>query len=397
MARSHAETPEPGDPRSDSKTRTEVSNYRILIVGGGIGGMSSAIALANKGHQIDLIERDEDWRALGAGLTLNGASMRVLDNLGVLDAVLEQGFGAAGTANVYIADGTKIVSSDRSRQYGPRVPNMGGIMRPVLHEILKAKVLSLPVHARSGVTFTTLSQADGKVSVSFSDGSSGVYDLVIGADGLFSQVRKTVLPDAPVPAPTGQGCFRAVIARPKDQDIATIYVGKTIKTGYTPVSQEHMYLFALVPMPGNPFLPPETWPEELQNYLSEFGGEIATIRDEQLGDHSLINYRPLEGILLESDWYVGHVLLIGDAAHATTPHVAYGAGLAIEDGVVIAEEIAKHETINEALAAFQARRFERCATVVRGSKQVGELEMAGKMDEAGHVFEGLLVKLRGAV
>jgi len=349
---------------------------RILIVGGGIGGTASAIALAQIGQQVELIEREAGWRALGAGLTLNGASMRALDQLGLLDQVKLRGFGSAGTGRAYYADGTLMDDSNRERLFGPRIPNMGGIMRPVLHEIMKEAVLANNVAVRTGVTFTSLRQAGGEVAVEFSDGTDGVYDFVVGADGLFSQTRQVIMPEVRQPEFTGQGCFRAVVPRPPDQDVPGIYFGKNIKAGFNPVSQESMYLFTLVPMPGNPFLLPESWPELLRASLGEFGGHIALIR-EQIGEDSLINYRPLEGILLEEDWYRGRVLLIGDAAHATTPHIGYGAGLSMEDGVVLADELQKNPTIEATFAAFQQRRFARCAAVVNGSRQMGRLELAG--------------------
>ena len=367
---------------------------RVLIVGGGIGGMSTAIALARTGQQVSLIERDEGWRALGAGLTLNGASMRVLDRLGLLDQVVEHGCGAAGTGRAHHANGSVMDEPNRERLFGPRIPNMGGIMRPVLHEIMKSAVRANNVAVRTGVTFTSLRQNDDGVSVAFSDGTEGTYDLVVGADGLFSQTRQTIMPEAKHPEFTGQGCFRAVVPRPPTQDVPAIFYGKQIVAGFNPVSKDQMYLFTLVPMPGNPFLPTERWPEFLRASLDEFGGHIAVIR-QQIDEHSLINYRPLEGILLEDDWYRGRVLLIGDAAHATTPHIGYGAGLSMEDGVVLAEELQNHATIEAAFAAFQRRRFARCAAVVNGSRQLGDLELAGaSADVQRAVFGPLIAMIR---
>ena len=224
---------------------------RILIVGGGIGGMSAAIALAPSGHTVDLIEREAGWRALGAGLTLNGASIRVLGQLGLLDLVIKYGYGAAGTGRVYTESGVLVQDSYRGHLFGPNIPNMGGIMRPMLHEILKDKVLALHVNARTGVSFSSLEQQGSEVEVSFSDGSRNRYDLVVGADGLFSQTRQTIMPEAPRPVFTGQGCWRAVVPRPPDQDVPAVYSGKHTKCGFNPVSQTEMYLFVLVHVPDH--------------------------------------------------------------------------------------------------------------------------------------------------
>jgi len=103
-----------------------------------------------------------------------------------------------------------------------------------------------------------------------------------------------------------------------------------------------MYLYLLQHVPNNRWMPPEQWPALLAAELSEFGGLIGEVR-EGLGPSSRINYRPLESLLLKSPWYRGRVLLIGDAAHATTPHVGYGAGLAVEDGIVLTELLQDEE------------------------------------------------------
>ena len=94
-------------------------------------------------------------------------------------------------------------------------------------------------------------------------------------------------------------------------------------------------------------------------------------------DRSQVNYRPLEWLLLPDPWYQGRVVLIGDAAHATTPHMASGAGIAAEDGLTLAQEIARHDDVAAALRAFMDRRFERARLVVENSVRIGEIEMAG--------------------
>ena len=110
--------------------------------------------------------------------------------------------------------------------------------------------------------------------------------------------------------------------------------------------------------------------------LAPYGGYVAALR-EKLGQDSQVNYRPLEWLMLPAPWHKGRVVLIGDAVHATTPHMASGAGMAVEDGRVLAAELAAHADPDEALAAFTARRFERARMVVENSVRIGEIEMAG--------------------
>jgi 2-polyprenyl-6-methoxyphenol hydroxylase-like FAD-dependent oxidoreductase len=110
--------------------------------------------------------------------------------------------------------------------------------------------------------------------------------------------------------------------------------------------------------------------------LEPFGGYVPQVR-AGLGDDSLVNYRPLEWLLVPAPWHRGRAVLIGDAVHATTPHMASGAGMAVEDGLVLAEELARHADVDEALERFTERRFERAKMVVENSVRIGEIEMSG--------------------
>lgn len=128
--------------------------------------------------------------------------------------------------------------------------------------------------------------------------------------------------------------------------------------------------------------------------LAPFGGEVADIR-QNLGPDSLVNYRPLEWQLLPLPWHKGCVVVIGDAAHATTPHMASGAGAAAEDGLALAEELEKTDDVEAALTAFGERRFERVRMVVENSVRIGEIEMSGgnQMD-ANIMLGGTMQKLK---
>jgi len=154
-----------------------------------------------------------------------------------------------------------------------------------------------------------------------------------------------------------------------------MFIDSHHKAGLNPVSDQEMYLFLLEAVPGGQRMPEEQWPQLLAERLRPFGGPLAELRDT-LDERARINYRPLEALLLPSPWFKGSVLLIGDAAHATTPHSAYGCGLAVEDAVVLAELLEGGDSLSVVLDKFMARRFERCRTVVEGSVKLGELEIA---------------------
>jgi 2-polyprenyl-6-methoxyphenol hydroxylase-like FAD-dependent oxidoreductase len=348
---------------------------RVLIVGGGIAGMALAIALERAGIAAEIAELDTDWRVYGAGITITGPTLRALDQLGLLDAVVDEGYCYDATRICDAAGNVILASRVSGRPMGPRIPNGGGILRPVLHRILSAATRASGAVVRLGVSVATLEQSDDEVSVGFTDGTAAAYDLIVGADGVHSGLRAMLFPDAPKPTFTGQGCWRAVVPRPAEIDCAHVYVGGPVKAGITPVSQDEMYLFLLQHVPGNPRMPEERWAALLATQLRGFGGALGAIRD-QLNVSARLNYRPLEKLLLPPPWHRGRAILIGDAAHATTPHLASGAGLAVEDALVLAELISSGIALEDALRRFVARRFGRCRMVVENSVQLGELEMA---------------------
>ncbi|RZA28973.1 MAG: oxidoreductase, partial [Proteobacteria bacterium] len=161
-----------------------------------------------------------------------------------------------------------------------------------------------------------------------------------------------------------------------------------------PISNDKIYAFILEHVPDNPWFADDAMIPHVADLLEPFGGAVADIR-ANLGSDSLVNYRPLEWLLLPRPWHRGRVVLIGDAVHATTPHMASGAGAAAEDGLALAEELEKTDDLEAALTAFFDRRFERVRMVVENSVRVGEIEMSGgnQMD-ANKMLGGTMQKLK---
>lgn len=355
---------------------------KVLIIGGGFSGMAAAIHGARHGLEIDLVEIDPGWRSYGAGISIGGATLRALDTLGVLPRFLEEGSGHDGVS-VFTADGKLLAELPTPRLVRPDVPGGGAIMRPVLAAMLADATRASGARVRLGCSFTSIQpDADG-VDVSFTDGTRGRYDLVVGADGLYSQVRQTLFPEAPVPRYSGQGVWRAVLPRPAEVKNTIMWVGPKVKTGVNPVSKTQMYLFVTEDRPVNERVAPETFLGTLKALLAPFPDPLMQRISGQLDEGSSIIYRPLEGLLVREPWYRGRVVLIGDTVHATTPHLASGACIGIEDGIVLADELARAATLDAALAAFQQRRWERCRMVVENSARLGEIEATGG-DKAEH-------------
>lgn len=245
-------------------------------------------------------------------------------------------------------------------------------MRPVFWGLLAEAAQDAGARIRLSATATAIAQDPGQVTVSLSDGSEVTCDLVVGADGVWSKVRELAFPHAPAPSFTGQTAWRVTVPRHAEiSEGITIYVGPRGRAGCNPVSADEMYVF-IVETTERPSRPAQQeWPALLRDLLGDYGGVIAWAR-EQVADPSKIDRRPLHALLLPAPWHSGRVLLIGDAAHAPTPHLAMGAGIAMEDAVVLGEVLDSGADLASTLAEFTERRWERCRLVVENSLQLGE-------------------------
>jgi 2-polyprenyl-6-methoxyphenol hydroxylase-like FAD-dependent oxidoreductase len=273
---------------------------------------------------------------------------------------------------------------------GPGLPADLGLTRPGLHTVLTDAVRAHRITLRLGVTFTEIVQEKAAVRVTFTDGSTDRFDLVLGADGAYSKVRAALFSEAGEPTFTGQGVWRYNVPRPADIDWACLYKGKPGGTaGYIPLTPDTMYVLSVFAEPGNPRFPRETLASEFRKRLDGYGGLLAQVR-EQITDPALVVYRPLETLIMPSPWYRGRVLLIGDAAHSSTPHLGQGAAMAVEDAVVLGEELAQPVSIERALDAFMHRRYDRARTISEASIQLGQWEMNPSPDADPN---GLMVRV----
>ena len=351
-----------------------------LIVGGGIAGMSTAIVLRRLGIAVDLIDLDPEWRVYGAGISITRPTMRAFRDLGFLDAVIESGFAGEGIQICTVA-GDPIGTVDDPAIPGENLPGSGGIMRPELHRVLSSAVRALGTDVRLGLTIDAIDQDEDGVSVCFSDGSTGCYDFVIGADGLYSRTRALIMPDAPAPSYTGQTVWRLFAPRPPEIVRRHFFLGGPVKLGVCPVSQSHMYMFLLENTPRRAIVPDDALHHELLRLMAPYGGPIADLT-RSLGPDSQIVVRPLEALTLPAPWYLGRTMIIGDAAHPTTPQLASGAGIAVEDALVLGQELERADfDVPMAFAGFMARRWERCRLVVENSIEIGRREQQGRPPE----------------
>jgi len=368
-----------------------IRNRKVLIVGGGFSGMSAAIQLRKVGADVDLVEIDPGWRSYGAGISLGGATFRAFRTLGILDEFLKKGASSDG-ADVLTSAGHPIATLPTPRLAGPDVPGGGAIMRPVLAGIFAVATRAAGTNVRLGATFETIANGAKGVAVTFSDGSEGSYDLVIGADGLNSAMRAAEFSDAPRPRYTGQCVWRAVLRRFPEVDRTKMWMGHKVKAGVNPVSREEMYLFVTEDRPNNDRIDSARFVDMLKALLAQFSAPTVKAIRDTLNEGSHVVYRPLESMLLPRPWFRGRVVLIGDAIHATTPHLAAGACIGLEDAIVLADELDRADSMDEGLKAFEARRWERCRMVVENSVRLGEIEIAGgdAAEHAGIMRESMM-------
>lgn len=347
---------------------------RALIVGGGIGGLCTASAFCDAGIAVDLVEIKKVWTVYGVGIIQQSNVVRTMAQLGLVDKYLSASFPFE-TVGIYNPVGMRVATIPGARLAGPEYPANLGVARSALHQVLTSTALEKGTNVRLGVTVTGFEQTADNVTVNFTDGTSSVYDVVIGADGVYSKVRELIFPDAPRVTLTGQSVWRHNFKRPADMTELISFVGGKCSAGLCPLSDELMYMFVTSYEPGNPKFPEEELPALMRERLEGIGGIIAELR-EQITDPKAVVYRPMEYLMLPEPWFKGRVILIGDAAHTTTPHLGQGAGMAIEDAVVITDELKRTDDVNAAFTAFMKRRFARCEFIVRESVQVGAAEIA---------------------
>lgn len=365
----------------------------VLVVGGGIAGMTLATALKRGGIRVEIVEINPEWSVLGVGISIQGATLRALKTIGVLERTVAGGFGYS-TLVACDANGTVTGTVNLPPLLGAGYPECVGIMRPVLHDILRDALTAAEVPVRLGVTVTSIEQSEEGVDVGFTDGTRGTYDLVVGADGVNSKVRSMVFGDTYAPYDTGQAVWRALVRRLPEVTSRTMFFGPRHKAGFNPVNTREMYIFLVQPIKGDPRIPEEKLAPTMRGLLADFGGPVAEVRDEVTRPEQ-IAYRPFASFLMTPPWHRGRVVLLGDAAHTPTPQMASGAGLAIEDTIVLSELLRGDAPLPEILDAFMERRYERCRMVVESSLQLSEWEKTPDAPDADPV--GVLARANAAL
>jgi 2-polyprenyl-6-methoxyphenol hydroxylase-like FAD-dependent oxidoreductase len=361
------------DDHHDKQEERTVSVPSVLVVGGGITGSMLALALTQRGVKVDLAEISPQWHGVGHGITVQGNLLAALAKVGVLDEVLSRGV-PFDQLRMRQADGSLIAEVPTPHTGGDALPATLGALRSDLQEVLCERVYAAGVTVRLGLSVRAIAQDSQRAYVGFTDGTTGSYDLVVGADGIRSTVR-ALLGITTTPQPSGMSIWRAVANRPAEMDCAEVYYGgPRYKAGYSPISADKCYAY-LLDVDGRLRDFGDRPPWQLMYERSDgYGGTWGKIR-ETIGPDTDVSHTRIEWLLVDDPWFRGRVIVIGDAAHACPPLIAQGAAMCAEDAVVLAEIVTSGQPLARALPAFMTRRLPRVGLVVRNSMQLVRWEM----------------------
>ncbi|GEP95889.1 FAD-dependent monooxygenase [Chitinophaga cymbidii] len=345
---------------------------KVIIIGAGIGGLTTAIALQQRGIAYEIYDAAPGNRPVGAGIMLGANAMRVYERLEIAEEIKSVSVLAE---YIYIRNcqGTvlqTISNAEVEERYGT---GTYGLHRAALQQVLLGHCRQ-PVHYNKRCA--SVSENGPCITVHFSDGSKAEGSLVIGADGIRSAVREQCVEKARYRY-SGQTCWRAII--PVDLPAAEASVaaetwsvkGGGLRAMFTQVGPQQVYFWMTKAMPAGTVMPPEAALPFIREQLSGYEGYMQAmlhhLRPEYLIQSDLSDIAPLRS------WHKGRAVLLGDAAHATTPNVGQGAGLAIEDAWVLVQCLAASGHHEQAFEAYQQRRMARAGKIVRLSRQIGWL------------------------
>jgi 2-polyprenyl-6-methoxyphenol hydroxylase-like FAD-dependent oxidoreductase len=330
-----------------------MNQRRVLIVGGGIAGLALAPKLARTGVAVEVIERAAAWQPVGTGIYLPGNAARALRALDLETRVASRAVEIQ-RQRFCNHQGRQLFDVDVAELWATVGPCLA-LHRGELHALLREAAGEVPI--RVGLSVDRLAQRDGIVSVEFSDATSGEYDLVVGADGIHSAVRRLTFQGAAVPRPVGQIGWRFLAPRPPEVTTWSVMLGRRTAFLTLPIGDDRVYCYCdVVSSPAhdtNERVPGQ----RLDELFAEFADPAPTLLDA-VDAATDIHVSTIEEVAVDR-WAHGRVVLIGDAAHATSPNMAQGAAMALEDALVLSDCLHRIPAIPDAIAAFETRRRPR--------------------------------------
>jgi 2-heptyl-3-hydroxy-4(1H)-quinolone synthase len=322
----------------------------IVVVGGGIGGLAAAGALARDGHSVTLVEQAPEFEAVGAGIVMAANAARVLDLLGVDIARI-----GAPIRSLSLANRSRTLSSVDLTGFGPEVGPSYGVTRGTLHRAL-ADALPDTVTVVHGRRVGQVVRDGERVHVGDLSG-----DVVVGADGVRSLVRQQTSAAQPISA--GQTCWRGVIEQELGGSMVEVW-GSGSRVGLVPVEGGRCYYYLVLTSEPGTHRPHDI--DELRGWFPGYRGMAGDLLDQ------LDALPPLQHDFFELEspvWGEDRVLLLGDAAHAMTPNQGQGAAMALEDAIAL--RAALRPGAVGAAARYRSLRDARVRTVQLDSRRIG--------------------------
>ncbi|MBW3518845.1 FAD-dependent monooxygenase [Flavobacterium sp. NKUCC04_CG] len=338
----------------------------FIIIGGGIAGLTTAISLKQLGHTVKLYESKPNIHGLGAGLGLAANAMKALEYLGLAQALIPLG-NMLRSLTIKDAKGYPIFEANTELVKNGSADNFS-IHRKVLIQYLYEKLDEADTEVNKKLI--KLVQTDRKVQLTFADGTQASGDYLIGCDGVGSAVRLQLLPQSK-PQYAGYTCWRAITPNPNIivEDGTEIW-DKAGRFGFVPLVGNLIYWYACINTTTENYHTVKSYGiTELLTNFKDFYNDIPHIiahtSDADLIQSDILDIQPLK------QFAFNRVLLIGDAAHATTPNMGQGACMAIEDVAVLIHELHLEKNPVVAFVNFEKKRLNRTKSVITKSKQIG--------------------------
>ena len=342
---------------------------KAVIIGGGIGGLTTAIALQQRGVEAHVYEAAPEIHAVGAGIWVAPNALTVFQRLGFLDEIISGGFNVTSSC-ISDTTGRTLQSFSPSEMSTSRLP-LVPIHRAVLQERLIAQLKPNTLHLAKRCT--GIEQHENDVTVQFEDGSTAMGDILIGADGIRSVVR-TALFGATDYRYSGQTCWRGIVNFRMPEASAATEMWSTkpgVRLGYSHVNAEQVYFYATACAPHGGNDTPGTIRQRLAELYSDFPlylREMLAAADEsKIIRNDIWDFAPI------SSWHKGRVVLLGDAAHATTPNMGQGGCQAIEDAYALAEALSLETSLGAAFKHYETSRMKKAHFVVNTSYRIGKI------------------------